>query len=86
MMHLIRLLLIGENIVKNGEPIIRFEGEQLELLLSIKRGEWSFDEIMSYAESKMADLKSNRNGLPSDCDMREVDGIILSIMKEMKIL
>ena len=85
MMHLVRLLLVGENIVKNGEPIIRFEGEELELLLSIKRGELSFDEIMSYAESKMADLKSNRSGLPSDCDMREVDGLILSIMKEMKI-
>lgn len=30
MMHLMRLLFSDENIVKNGEPIIRFEGEKLK--------------------------------------------------------
>ena len=39
MMHLVRLLLSGENIVKTGEPIVRFGGERLETLLSIRRGE-----------------------------------------------
>ena len=36
MMHLTRLLFSGENIVKNGEPIGRFEGEKLETLLPIE--------------------------------------------------
>lgn len=86
MMHLVRLLLVGENIVNQGEPIIRFQGDELKLLLSIKRGEWSFDEIVSYAENKMDMLKSNRSRLPLNCDIREVDNLIMSIMKETQIL
>ena len=86
MMHLVRLLLVGENIVKQGEPIIRFEGDELKLLLSIKRGEWSFDEIVSYAENKMDMLKLNRNKLPQNCDIREVDDLIMSVMKEVRFL
>lgn len=86
MMHLVRLLLVGENIVKQGEPIIRFEGDELKLLHSIKRGEWSFDEIVSYAENKMDMLKLNRNKLPQNCDIREVDDLIMSVMKEVRFL
>ena len=32
-------LFSGENIVKNGEPIVRFEGVKLETLLAIRQGE-----------------------------------------------
>lgn len=38
----------------NGEAIVRFEGAKLETLLSIRRGEWSFDEIMAHAEKIQA--------------------------------
>ena len=82
MMHLVRLLLSGENIVKTGEPIVRFGGERLETLLSIRRGEWKFDDIMAFADEKKAVIESGKGNLPSDCDKAKVDKLIASVMKE----
>ncbi len=31
-------------------------------------------------------LKSNRNKLPQNCDIREVDDLIMSVMKEVRFL
>ena len=82
MMHLVRLLLSGENIVKTGEPIVRFDGERLETLLSIRRGEWKFDEIMAFADAKKSVIEAGKGSLPPDCDTEKVDELIASVMKE----
>ena len=82
MMHLIRLLLSGENIVKTGVPIVRFEGERLETLLSIRRGEWKFDDIMAFADEKKSVIEAGKGSLPTDCDKAKVDELIASVMKE----
>ena len=81
MMHLTRLLFSGENIVKNGEPIIRFEGEKLKTLLSIRRGEWTFDEIMAHAEKIQAAIESGKGRLPLDCDRSKADELIAAVME-----
>lgn len=86
MMHLVRLLMSGENIVKFGEPIVRFEGEALEALLSIRRGEWAFNKIMEFAEEKKAVIESGKRTLPPDCDKEKVDELIVSVMKEACVL
>ena len=82
MMHLTRLLFSGENIVRNGEPIIRFEGEKLKTLLSIRRGEWTFDEIMAHAEKIQASIESGKDALPPDCDRDKVDELIAAVMRK----
>ena len=81
MMHLMRLLYSGEGIVRNGEPIVRFSGEKLERLLSIKRGEWSFDEIMAEASAVQANIEAGRNRLPPECDRQKVDELIAEVME-----
>ena len=81
MMHLTRLLFSGENIVKNGAPIIRFEGEKLKTLLSIRRGEWTFDEIMAHAEKIQSSIESGKGRLPPDCDRGKVDELIAAVME-----
>ena len=43
MMHLVRLLLSGENIVKTGEPIVRFDGERLLLDLSLAKAAGGYE-------------------------------------------
>lgn len=82
MMHLMRLLYSGEGIVRNGEPIVRFSGEKLERLLSIKRGEWTFDEIMAEATAVQASIEAGRNSLSPECDRQKVDELIAGVMKE----
>ena len=80
MMHLTRLLFSGENIVRNGEPIIRFDGGKLKTLLSIRRGEWTFDEIMAHAEKIQASIESGKGALPPDCERNKVDELIAAVM------
>lgn len=51
MMHTMRLLLSGESIVQRGQPIVRFEGEQRALLLDIRAGRFSYDELIEMAQA-----------------------------------
>ncbi len=82
MMHLMRLLMSGESIVTTGEPIVRFEGSRLDTLLSIRRGEWAFDEIMAFADEKRGIIESGKSHLPPDWDRAAVDALIAEVMKE----
>ena len=75
MMHLVRLLLSGRNLVRNGEPIVRFEGEERDLLLSIRDGTWSFDDIMALADSLQTDIRDGLGAcpLPQEPDLPAID-------------
>lgn len=53
-MHTIRLLLSGESILKHGCPLVRVEGEQRSLLLSIRQGLYRYDELIDMAETIVA--------------------------------
>ena len=78
MMHLVRLLLSGRNLVRNGEPIVRFEGEERERLLSIRDGAWSFDDIMALADSLQADIRDGIDtcSLPPEPDLAAIDNLL----------
>lgn len=78
MMHTVRLLLSGKSILQKGEPLVRVSGAELELLMSIRAGKHTFDDIMQIAESLMAeceDLKS-RSNLPEKCDPEAADDLL----------
>jgi predicted nucleotidyltransferase len=56
MMHTFRLLLSGENILKHGVPLVRFEGEQLQTLLDIRNGKYPYDELIRMVDARYAKL------------------------------
>jgi hypothetical protein len=65
----------------NGRPIVRFHGDQLALLISILKGNLSFDEIMSIAQDILADcerLKATA-GLPDTCDVKQATTLLTEI-------
>lgn len=70
LMHTIRLLMSARAILRDGEPIVRFAGSDLDVLLSIRSGERTFDQIMRLAESLMAECDSLKaaSPLPDACD------------------
>ena len=78
MMHLVRLLLSGRNIVRNGEPIVRFDGAERDRLLSIRDGAWAFDDIMALADSLQADIRADLDAcpLPPEPDLAAIDKIL----------
>lgn len=78
MMHLIRLLQSGLNIVRHGAPIVRFEGAERDRLLAIRDGKWTFDEIMSFSDSLQADIRSeiDTSPLPPEPDIAAIDALL----------
>lgn len=83
MMHLVRLLFSGVNIVETGAPLVRFEGERLDTLMSIRRGECSFDEIMALATDLHARMESGADRLAPECDLAKVDALLATIYERM---
>ena len=81
MMHTVRLLLSGRSLMKSGQPIVRFSGHQLALLMSIREGKLSFDEIMSVAQEILADcerLKATAD-LPDICESAQATTLLREI-------
>ena len=81
MMHTVRLLLSGRSLMRCGRPIVRFRGDDLALLMSIREGKLSFDEIMSIAREILADcerLKATAD-LPNICDAAEANVLLRTI-------
>jgi len=84
MMHCMRLLLSGENILKNGEPIVRFEGKDLEYLMSIRNGEMSYEQLMKDVDEKMKvleDLYKNSTAIPEEVDVDKIKKLYEDIRK-----
>jgi predicted nucleotidyltransferase len=86
MMHTLRLLLSGRSILQNGSPIVRFSGNDLQLLMDIRAGKLNFDQIMEIANGVMADcerLKSNTN-LPDTCDKQAATCLVRDVTRQWK--
>jgi predicted nucleotidyltransferase len=81
MMHTVRLLLSGKSLIASGRPTIRFEGDQLALLMSIREGKLSFDEIMSIAQDILADCERLKTAadLPESCDVGQATTLLREI-------
>jgi predicted nucleotidyltransferase len=81
MMHTVRLLLSGRAILERGEPIVRFEGEPLQLLLDIRAGKQTFEEILALAEGLIADCERLRavSDLPEICDTTAASRLLRSL-------
>jgi uncharacterized protein len=84
MMHTLRLLLSGRSILQNGAPIVRFSGNDLQLLMDIRAGKLNFDQIMEIANGVMADcerLKSSTS-LPDTCDKEAATCLLRDITRQ----
>lgn len=77
LMHTIRLLLSGESILTCGCPIVRFKGPQRELLLRVREGRLSYDEVIGLAE----EIKARCTALRDRADLPEtVDGAQIDVL------
>jgi len=81
MMHTVRLLLSGRSLMKFGRPIVRFTGDDLALLMSIREGKLPFDEIMSIAQEILSECEQLKTttGLPDVCDATQANALLHTI-------
>jgi len=85
-MHCIRLLISGINILRNGEPIVRFAGTEQEFLMDIRRGKFAYEYLMKVADDKMAELDAlyKTSLLPHEVDMQAIDNLYLELVENYR--
>ena len=73
--HCMRLLLSGKSLITTGNPIVRFEGEQLAYLRKIRAGEFQYDEIMAKANEMIAEIDelTDKSPLPTRPNIHSVN-------------
>jgi predicted nucleotidyltransferase len=77
-MHLIRLLISGISVLRNGFVAVRVE-EHREQLLAIKRGEVAWDEIEKWRHSLHADFDRavSESKLPERPDYEQANALLI---------
>lgn len=75
MLHCLRLLWSGRNILENGEPIVRFTGEKLQFLRDIRAGKFSYEELLAKAQKEKDELHElkEKSALPEKPDKKAID-------------
>ena len=78
LMHTIRLLLSGKAILERGEPLVRVEGETLQLLRAIREGRYRYDEILEMADAIVADCERLKplSELPAEIDAAAANALL----------
>jgi len=84
MMHCLRTLLCSENILKHGEPLVRFEGEQLEYLRNIRAGRFVYKDIISDVEQRMCALEElfKKTALPENPDLQTINDCYMNMLDD----
>jgi predicted nucleotidyltransferase len=88
MMHTFRLLLSGANILRHGEPIVRFDGEPREFLLAIRAGQFAYSELIGRAEQLLAELNTlhDQSSLPRTPDREALQALFIDITRQWEKL
>lgn len=75
MLHCMRLLLSGENILRHGYPLVRFEGEQRKHLMDIRYGRLPYEEVMAEVDKKMVELEElyKTSTIPYEVNTNKID-------------
>ena len=81
MMHTFRLLDMAKEILETGQIIVRRPNR--DHLLSIRKGEWEYDELIAAAEKKMAEVEQAHahSNLPDELDEGQIESLLVSIRR-----
>jgi hypothetical protein len=83
-MHLIRLLIAGEHLLREGRVLVDVRDHR-EVLLSIKRGERTWEEVatMRAQRSEALQAAASRTTLPEEPDRQRVDDFLIRARRAM---
>lgn len=83
MMHTIRLLQVAEEVLKEGN--LQVQRPNREELLSIKAGEYPYEELLSMTHGLMARIEAafTLSKLPDQPDKDHVEAILVKMRKEL---
>ena len=78
MLHLFRLLLSANHILREGVPHVRFSGEKLDFLKNILAGHYSYNELIAMADEKVQELTllKKKSTLPEQANLDKIDNLL----------
>jgi len=81
MLHCFRLLWSGMNILRHGEPIVRFDSDKKDELMKIRRGEYTHEELMVRVDKEMELLAAlnEKTQIPHTADREKIDELYMNI-------
>ena len=79
-MHLVRLMLEGKELLQTGE--IQFPLKDREMLLDIRSGKWTKEEIIQYAEQLENEIETIVSPLPKQPKYKEIENLLIEIIEE----
>ncbi|MEL6970575.1 MAG: nucleotidyltransferase domain-containing protein [Bacteroidota bacterium] len=81
MMHTFRLLDMAQEILDSGEIIVQRPNR--EELLSIRKGEWEYDQLIAQAQAKMAQVEKayENSALPDQIDEDYIEDLLVRIRR-----
>lgn len=84
-MHLVRLLRMGLEILRDGWLTVKRPDAQE--LLDIRKGEWQYSDLIEYAEHMIdtIDEEAMRSDLPETPDIKFIDKLVIEITKQKLI-
>jgi len=82
MLHCMRLLWSGKNILINGEPIVRFDGENLDILKNIRAGKYSYEKLITWAEKEMKELDvlKEKSDISNSIDEKKINDLYFELI------
>jgi len=82
-MHTFRLLDMAKEILATGQIIVK-RPNRAELL-SIRKGEWLYDDLIQMAEEKMQEVEKayQLSALPEAPDLAQIEALLVSLRKEI---
>jgi hypothetical protein len=81
--HCLRLLTMANEIADGKGVIIRRSTEEIKKLISIRNGEYEYEELLEEAENliKEMDEKFENSNLPDNVDQDFVNDLLVNIRK-----
>jgi predicted nucleotidyltransferase len=80
-MHLVRLLRMGEELITQGT--VHVKRPDAELLLSIREGLWSYDQVLEFSNGKVEELykmvREGKTKLPKEPDYKAIERLMLDL-------
>ena len=76
----------GINILKHGEPIIRWTGDDQKFLMDIRSGKFTHDYLISVSEALEAELDAlyETSPLPREVNMAAIDDLYLGTVNNFR--
>lgn len=78
-MHLVRLLLMAEEILATGKVIVK--RPDAEMLLAIRAGAYPYEDVVEFARWKEAGLQFVKSPLPYEPDRPAIDALLMDIVE-----